>query len=331
MGKTSRRAVLQIVLLSFALLALGPAAAQAATTVTTGSASNVTSTSATLNGTVAASSPATYYFEYGTSTAYGHRTAKLQISAGSHSVSATITGLRPGSTYDFRLVAQSTYDEGPAHGNNQTFSTPISPASTEPASAITLHSAKLNGFASTDAPSATWFFQYGRTTAYGRATKPQTISQGFSAVWKRVKHLHARTTYHFRLVVQQPGRAPDFGADSSFTTLPFGHAVLKSHRIAVRKGVASVPFKCKGVRGAPCHGRISLAARSRSGSKTTTVSCGGGRLFTSAKHRKAVHVRIGGACDALLHRARHGLSARLSARFSTHQRPLHAGVTLFGS
>ena len=55
----------------------------AAPQVVTGSASSVTTTSATLNGTVNPSSRATsWYFEYGTSTSYGKKTAAKDAGSG---------------------------------------------------------------------------------------------------------------------------------------------------------------------------------------------------------------------------------------------------------
>ena len=77
-----------------------------APSVTTGSASGVTTTSATIAGTVNANGrPTTYHFESGTTTAYGARAPSPDAVAGSDStaraVSASLTGLLPGTTYHF--------------------------------------------------------------------------------------------------------------------------------------------------------------------------------------------------------------------------------------
>jgi predicted outer membrane repeat protein len=97
--------------------------------VATGAASGVSSSSATLNGTVNPDNLATtYHFEYGTSTAYGSSTASQ--SAGSdyaaHPESATITGLTPGTTYHFRIVASNAV--GTSAGSDQVFTTVGAPA-----------------------------------------------------------------------------------------------------------------------------------------------------------------------------------------------------------
>ncbi|HZP53525.1 hypothetical protein [Actinocrinis sp.] len=94
--------------------------------VTTGAASGVTNTSATLNGTVNPEGAATtYQFQYGTSTSYGSVTPTSPASAGSGSSavneSANLSGLSPSTTYDYRLVA--TNATGTTYGSNQAFTT----------------------------------------------------------------------------------------------------------------------------------------------------------------------------------------------------------------
>jgi HlyD family secretion protein len=92
--------------------ALGcPAASNSSTSgsTTAGSASSASDTALTLTGTVDTGGTATsYYFEYGTTTAYGSTTATETATPGTSpdvSVSATITGLTPDTTYLYALVA----------------------------------------------------------------------------------------------------------------------------------------------------------------------------------------------------------------------------------
>ncbi|MDO8630279.1 MAG: OmpA family protein [Phycisphaerales bacterium] len=79
-------------------------------TPTTGAASDVTVTSATLNGTVdSGGSYFSYYFEYGTTTAYGNATAITDYPAPVIvAVSAPIAGLGANTTYHYRLNAYVT-------------------------------------------------------------------------------------------------------------------------------------------------------------------------------------------------------------------------------
>ena len=96
-----------------------------APSVGTDSATNISTTSAVLNATVNPNGAGTtYYFQYGTSTAYGLATNGSSISAGSTSsqVSVTVTGLSPGTTYLFRVVATNSI--GTTAGEGVTLTTP---------------------------------------------------------------------------------------------------------------------------------------------------------------------------------------------------------------
>jgi len=91
------------------------------TPVTLG-ASNITTTTAQVNGTVNGNGmPSTYYFEYGTTTSYGTKTPvqKLLTSTTPQTVNAAITGLTAGTLYHFRLNATNT--SGTVNGADLTF------------------------------------------------------------------------------------------------------------------------------------------------------------------------------------------------------------------
>ncbi len=93
-------------------------------TATTGAASDVGATTATLNASVFPSKEATtYYFEYGTTTAYGTRTPDGGPVGGNagKSVSADLTGLAPSTTYHARVVA--TNASGTVQGADVAFTT----------------------------------------------------------------------------------------------------------------------------------------------------------------------------------------------------------------
>ena len=116
---------LQRAILVFAAWALlVPAASVAAAPgATTGNATDVTGNSATLTGVVNPNKETTtYYFEYGTSTAYGSKTAEQTVGGNAgKTVDATVTGLAPNTLYHFRLVAVNP--SGTETGNDKTFTT----------------------------------------------------------------------------------------------------------------------------------------------------------------------------------------------------------------
>lgn len=95
----------------------------------TGSATGITTTSATLNGTVDPNQSLTvYYFEYGRTTAYGSSTLPTPLLVGDSpiAVSATASGLMPNTLYHFRLVAAN--NAGTSRGTDATFTTlPVPP------------------------------------------------------------------------------------------------------------------------------------------------------------------------------------------------------------
>ena len=141
----------------------------------TGSATSVTTTTATLNGTVDPNGRATtWYFEYGTSTGYGSKTAEKSAGSGTSTagVSAPVSGLTRGRLYHYRLVATS--DAGTSRGADQTFSTITAPtAVTGAASSIAPTSARLNGTVTPNGQATTWYFEYGTSTSYGTKTPPR--------------------------------------------------------------------------------------------------------------------------------------------------------------
>jgi hypothetical protein len=111
------------------LCLIAPAAASAAAPlVTTGGAAQVTISSATLTGTVNPRGLSTsYYFQYGTTTAYGSRTASTGAGKGGAGVAAAaqISGLGSNTKYHYRLIAHNS--DGTTAGNDRTFTTPKQP------------------------------------------------------------------------------------------------------------------------------------------------------------------------------------------------------------
>jgi len=93
----------------------------------TEAATKVTATTAKLNGSVDPNGESTtYFFEYGTTTAYGTQTGTQPANTtGSDKVSADISGLTPSTTYNFRIVA--TNPSGTTMGSNMVFTTPATP------------------------------------------------------------------------------------------------------------------------------------------------------------------------------------------------------------
>jgi hypothetical protein len=91
---------------------------------------------------------------------------------------------------------------------------------TNPATDVTETAATLNGGGDPKGVQTRYWFQYGRTTAYGSETAHHDAAPdgGQQTVSQRVTGLSPATTYHYRLVAQPSGGEPLYGSDRSFTT-----------------------------------------------------------------------------------------------------------------
>jgi hypothetical protein len=108
------------------LLSVIPQVAEAASAPSayTGEAAELTSTSATLKGSIGPGNEQTnYYFEYGTTTSYGAQTPTTPAGIGTESihVSAPLTGLVVDTAYHYRLVAVNA--RGSRDGQDRLFTT----------------------------------------------------------------------------------------------------------------------------------------------------------------------------------------------------------------
>jgi hypothetical protein len=189
-------------------------------------ASVITTTGATLNGTLNPNSSATsYHFEYGTDTSYGTSTPSTDAGAGAgdQPVTAGLAGLAAGTTYHFRLVADNGTG-GVQHGVDGVFST--APGTPVSATEVSVFGATLHGVINPHGAPATYHFEYGTTTAYGRSTAETDggSGNGESAVSQVTGRLTPATTYHVRVVATIGGQTTT-SDDATFTTGAMPEAV----------------------------------------------------------------------------------------------------------
>jgi hypothetical protein len=114
-------------------LLVAPASALAIRSAVTQDATDVTTTSATINGQILPGVVAIgYYFEYGPTAAYGTQTARspiapaISLTQAPRRVTYALSGLASGATYHFRVVAELT--GGLVLGEDSTFTTATVPA-----------------------------------------------------------------------------------------------------------------------------------------------------------------------------------------------------------
>jgi hypothetical protein len=199
------------------------ATAASAPVVSTGNATAITSTSATLHGTVNPEGQATsYYFEYGTTTSYGSQTPTSPAGSGAAdvSVSAPVSALAPQTTYHYRVVAINA--SGTTLGGDVSFTTPKPPAptvTTGHARDVTQTSATLTGTVNPRGQSTSYVFQYGTSTTYGSQTIAASADAGTKAisVAQALAGLSPGTTYHYRLAATNTN-GTTYGHDVAFKT-----------------------------------------------------------------------------------------------------------------
>lgn len=237
--------------------------------VHTGPAKRVTSTSATLTGTVNPNGSATTcHFEYGRTKRYGSTTPAQHVGSGTKNeqVSATITGLTPNTVYHYQLVCTNL--GGTGLGGDKKFKThglPKKPPAVRTnrtrGKGIRSTSAILVGTVNPQGSRTTCWFQYGTTRRYGSTTRKQVVGSGTKSrhVRAAIRGLKSKTVYHDQLVCHSLAGTRR-GGDRRFETrneISFGG----SPTIPVsRKGKLSVALQCNGNH--QCVGFLSLTGRS---------------------------------------------------------------------
>ena len=135
-------------------------------------------------------------------------------------VTAVLTGLTPGITYDFRLVATNTRTT--SYGANTIFTTSSTGSAptvaTDAASGVSTGAATLSGTVNPNGSDATYYFEYGTTGAYGSATTPTSAGSGASTVGviADLLGLNAGATYDFQLVAAN-AYGTTYGGNLTFT------------------------------------------------------------------------------------------------------------------
>ena len=200
---------------------------QAPIEVSTSSASDITSGSATLRGYLSSMGPytsVTVWFEWGSSTGYGSKTLQQTV-YGPGPFSMQVSGLGPNSMYYFRAAAKpEVVGVSTAYGTAQSFSTPGAASlavSTGSVSGVTNNSATLVGYLESlgGYRNAYVWFEWGPTASYGQTTTMQTLYSPGTFNFT-LQGLNPGAVYHYRAlaVPTQAGGTTVHGFDSVFTT-----------------------------------------------------------------------------------------------------------------
>jgi hypothetical protein len=196
--------------------------------VTTNDATDLATTSASLNGnldSVGTAASVIVSFEWGTTTGSYTQTTDNQTLSATSPFFANLTGLTPGTTYYFRAKAVG---DGQDLGDEKSFIALGTPTvTTSAATSLATTSATLNGNLTTlgTATSVNVSFEWGLTTSYGNVTtsEAKTAAGTFSA---NLTGLTAKTTYHFR--AKAVGDGTTYGEDVTFATSTIAPTVTTS-------------------------------------------------------------------------------------------------------
>jgi hypothetical protein len=204
-------------------------------TVKTGEPSAITPISATISGSVdpgaqgpepeqQAQDATSYYFQYGTSTSYGHQTPTGQAGEGETPIpeTAALTGLEPGVTYHYRVVAINNTTATPqtSYGEDHTLTATATPP--------ILNGISVQGVSQTGATISATLESQGLPTHYELqlGSNPSLLqplstgeSSGTTPLTLSVGSLTPGTTYYYKLTATNPNGSPP-PAEGQFTTAP---------------------------------------------------------------------------------------------------------------
>ncbi|HBC78587.1 MAG TPA: hypothetical protein DEO60_09775 [Bacteroidales bacterium] len=199
-----------------------PGAIRKVPTAETRAATNIKKSTGTLNGIVNANSfPASVAFEFGTTSIYGILIPAAQNPVTGNvpvNVSTEITGLKPGITYHYRIVAANSFGRVTGIDIPFKYHGEVPHAETHAATKCSPGSAQLNGIVNTRGMPAVVAFEFGLTADYGsliEASQSPVSGPAASIVSAIVPHLNAGTNYHYRIVATND-EGTVYGEDKTF-------------------------------------------------------------------------------------------------------------------
>ncbi len=284
-----RKLLIAGVSLVCALALAGNAVAAVKPTVSTGSATAVTQTSATLHGTVNPQGAATtYYFQYGKTTAYGAQTGPTSAGSGTTAVDvkAPIVGLTPSTTYHYRVVATNAI--GATVGADKKFTTPKQPL----------------GFSLAATPNPVQFG--GATTVAGQLTGTGNAGKGVQLQQRPYPYTAAFANVGNAQIVNAQGQfsfpISPLTQNTQYRVVTTGSGsvtspvVLVGSHLVIRFSVGRTVTSGRSLRFAgsvaPKEDGAQYAIQKQKGTTWVTVAGGTLRSYTADKSRFAKRVRI---------------------------------------
>lgn len=188
-----------------------------------------------------------YNFQYGETASYGNSTPQSDSIGNdnqSHAGATTVSGLKPGTTYHFRVVAISF--KGTIHGPDQIFTTANFPrVDSVSVSGITQSTVTLGILIAPNFSPTTYHVDYGTAGSYGSSSAesaPIPADGVGHSVTLSLSGLSPATTYHYRVVATNSVGSSQT-ADQTFSTVSVSSnpPVSPPH---CRRGFTSKHGKC---------------------------------------------------------------------------------------
>jgi hypothetical protein len=179
-------------------------------------------TGATLQGIVDPEDSETkYYFEYGTTEAYGSKTAEASAGSGENNVEEgkALTGLTLGTPYDYRIVA--TNGAGTTYGKNEIVTPSGKPSvETKAATGVTTTEATLHATVNPKGSATKYYFEYYEGKGAWIKTAEASAGSGIANVEEKtvLSGLEGEESFHFRIVASN-SNGTSTGSTLAFETL----------------------------------------------------------------------------------------------------------------
>src|SRR5262245_53904776 len=200
--------------------------------VDVGPATDITTTGATLHGTINPQGvAATYQFEWGIDTNYGNFAPADPVDAGDGTgdvpATADLSGLTPGTTYHYRL--RGTNDDGSNFSQDGSFTTLSPPRIVSQSAHAGLDFATMTAQVNPAGEDTTYHFEYGLDDTYGTSTPETPLGGGSDDLTAAadISGLSPAKTYHFRVVATNVNGTTT-GDDATFSTSPPPSIALES-------------------------------------------------------------------------------------------------------
>lgn len=249
-------------------------------------ARSLTASQATLHGTVepAEAEVTSCAFEYHDESSHGSLPCEPgpPYAGSSVQVSAVASGLRPGTTYQYRIIAVTS--RGTYTGNEVSFTTAGPRIEGERSEGVGSKTATLSaGIVAGEEPTVHYYVEYGTSASYGKSTAPVEVKGEEESAKILVGGLDSKTTYHFRFVAENT-TATTYGPDLTFTT---GNVLSNESfsQVSSEAAVLGAEIDPGGVQASYV---VEYGSSSSYGSSTAPVSIGAG------EGRVAVAARLSG-------------------------------------